>query len=1137
MMSAVITMSLLAAPAHAVPPPTAQPVKAPRPSGIPRYADARVAGRSTQPRAVTALTNLDFHRTRDAGPRRQADFVTAQVIVAPRAGSMISGPVARVDLDGPDRLRSGTHVSVERASGRVRARIPLTFAQRKDLARQRERGVSPKQTAASIRVVFRHHRDTSPARGIHEDLVSVGARARNGGHRLRLPAGRTTLSSSSAGIVRLANTTSNPLVTMAGPSSCMYDSVYNYGTYSGDHGSHLGTMNGVILQPGQSIASYVLNDTSDLDGLEDNGQGTPVLADYNDFLNDAYAQAAKRNAPNLPELLIPAGDDESPWLDMDLSIGFFAREVVKEIVDEGGLWETFASAAGDEAGLEEAELEAFAPFLETVATGTELFEEPFVELVAELITLFERSCDTHDGYIMIGATDQNHPWRQFAQVYDWGHAKPAVPPPGSQGFTSLSNGLVGNQATRFPLWVAPDSPIESSEPTWVDNSSPQISSWSFTESDTPVDDPAIVSWQPGSRDVTCRPNDPSRLDPPAGTPSTYDSLPPYQVLRHLDGSPADATNTYAVGLHYITGASTASVHYSRDGQTWQDLDIPAGDDTVTLPDDGNAVLVKCDVQVAEVFSKATVSGRTAIMGTRIPSDIIVGPDYVPSPPPGPAPADPGSYVRYPGPNGASSNLIPTLDGVSWVDAKGTGFRDQYSGAIQRYPRVRGQVRTADGLLWGTTAENQTSVTITRFDPVSNVSQPYTVPTTDYARGLMVGPDGALWVMWSGHLGRFDPRTTTFTSYPIATQNPGSLVTGPDGNLWVTSSGAYEIVTTSGQSRGLQASPQGLNGYWALGPANPWPNGLSAYALGTTKSAGIQVTSFIPGAWEQWSVPNLWQTYAGVVDAQGNLWFRGLTGSQSNDAVITRMAPDTTFTQFSLPYRPDTGMTVGTDGRLYVAGDATWDPTLMAISTGKGPATTPPAVGAIFTGATASCTPATWYRSASSAQRYWINAATGETIAQGDTYRPPSSMLGHLVQCVEVATLPWIQTPLTSFSDPVTVRGGFAVSGELLEQSPATPLVLPRRITANATTTIVSRPIMTKAGQKARVTVQAYRTGTARPARSRDWTLVRRAGAVKVRVHSRHNLTFEVRVKAPRTTKYAPLVMGRVYAVEVGNSKR
>jgi hypothetical protein len=98
-------------------------------------------------------------------------------------------------------------------------------------------------------------------------------------------------------------------------------------------------------------------------------------------------------------------------------------------------------------------------------------------------------------------------------------------------------------------------------------------------------------------------------------------------------------------------------------------------------------------------------------------------------------------------------------------------------------------------------------------------------------------------------------------------------------------------------------------------------------------------------------------------------------------------------------------------------------------------------------------------------------------------------------------------------------------------------VLPRRITANATTTIVSRPIMTKAGQKARVTVQAYRTGTARPARSRDWTLVRRAGAVKVRVHSRHNLTFEVRVKAPRTTKYAPLVMGRVYAVEVGNSKR
>jgi hypothetical protein len=231
------------------------------------------------------------------------------------------------------------------------------------------------------------------------------------------------------------------------------------------------------------------------------------------------------------------------------------------------------------------------------------------------------------------------------------------------------------------------------------------------------------------------------------------------------------------------------------------------------------------------------------------------------------------------------------------------------------------------------------------------------------------------------------------------------------------------------------------------------------------------------------------------------------------------------------------MTVGTDGRLYVAGDATWDPTLMAVSTGDGPATAPPAVGAIFTGATASCTPATWYRPPSTVQRHWINAATGKTIAQGDSYRPPSNMLGHLVQCVEVASLPWIQTPLTSFSDPVMVRGGFAVSGELLEQSPTTPLVLPRRITANATTTIVSRPVTTRAGQQARVTVKAYRTGTARPARSRDWTLIRRAGAVKVRVHSGHNLTFEVRIKAPRTKEYARLLMGRVYAVEVANSKR
>lgn len=1140
-LTGVLIAGLLASPPASADPSTGSTAARPTSgavAGVPRFADARVTTARRIPLRVTATTSLDIYRRKNRSAQQRADYVVAEVIVAGPAGRLARGRTQRLDLDGPDRLSKGNRMHLTRKDV-VRATLALTKPQRDLLRRQAAKGTTRTARARMIRVVFRHYRDGSSSRRIHEDVASVGALARSGGPRLRSAAPAAALTSSSPGQVRLSNGTDNPLVVMAGPNSCMYDSLYG-STYSGNHGSQLGTMNGVILQPGQAIQAYVLNDKSDLDGREDNQDGNGVLSDYNTYLNDAYAQAASRYPQDLPELIIPDGDDESPWLDMDLSIGFFGREVTENVIDEEGLWGAFAQEAGSEEGLTEAEIDAFAPFLETVATGVEFFEEPVVEIVLELVTLFENSCMTHDGYMMVGATDQAHPWRQFAQVYDWGDANPTIPAPGTQGFASLANGIVGNvvQATGD---VTADSPVQSSQPT----TSNGVSTWMFTEADEPVDDPAIVSWTPGTRDVTCRPKDAAALIPPAQvTPRVYDALPPYLKLRDFSGNSASAAgrapSDWLVGLHYISGDATGSVHYSADGQTWKDIDIPQGQDTVTLPDSAKAVLVKCDLQVAEIFSRATTSGRDALMGTRVASDIVTGPDYEGTPAPAPSPGAAGSATSYPGPRSATTSLIPTDDGMWWGEVGHSGFRRQSDGAVQWFPRGVASVRTPDGYLWGASTANGQPV-ITRFDPKSFQRTDFPVPTHAGITSMVQGPDGCLWYLQSAaYMGTFCPSTGFSQEFSIGLQYAQTLFAGPDGNLWVSNSTSLLKYDTRGQSVGvLPALWPGLQD-WTLGPdGDVWT--VASSFDSTHPTSLVKVNPAENACILVWScpvttyrTPALLSAYDGVFDAQGMFWYRGTSGATSDDAVIIRFNPQTqNSTQFAVPYHQFSPITVGTDGRIWSGGDPT-DNRLMAVSTGSGPAATPPTINAtVFAGATATCSPAIWSGNATVVRRYWTNAATGEVLEQGNTYAPPAAMVGQVIQCHEVATLPWVQAPLTADSVTVTVRGRYAASGALMQQSPTKPVTLPERITAKGTTTIMSKPITTVAGQRASVTVTATVTGTATPAKADQWSLVRRNGAVKVKLHTRKPLTLLVSVNAPGKGRYAALRIARVYRVEPG----
>lgn len=976
-------------------------------AGVPRYADARMVRRKAD--RVKAITRIDVYRRRDVSKRSQADYITAQVLVNRPRAKTIEGPVTRSDLDGPDRARRGARLRVVPKSGLVEATLPLTTRQRKAIGRLKAR-----QAKQAVKVVFRHYRDASKQRRIHEDIASVGATARFGGYRLRQPR-RTTLSSSSAGTVMLFNETANPLVIMAGPNSCMYDSMYG-ATYSGDHGSHLGTLNGVILQPAQSISAYVLNDKSDLDGQEENNYGTQVFDDYNDYLNDAWAQASAAGTPTLPELDLPEGDDESPWLDMDLSMGFFGREMLSELLDDEGLWGTFAAGEGAAAGLTETEIDAFAPFLETVATGAELFEEPVVEVVLELYELFANSCMSHDGYITIGAMDQTHPWRQFMQVYDWGNAQPSVPKPGKQGYTSLNNGIVGSVVSSTGT-TAPDSPTQSSEP-WILTTTPTTSIWYFREADTPVDQPAQISWDKGTRDVTCEAADPYTVGYPDIVPAAYDSMPPYQVTKYFDGSSAAGAGNYLIGLHYITGQSTGVVHYSQDGITWQDVDIPQWESTVTLPKDGKAVLVKCDLQVNEIFSNATLSGRKALMGTRVTSDIINGPDYVSPPTPGSDLPPAGSITLISGPTSGTQTLLPTPDGLWWANnGAGAGFRQQATGDVEQFPKAVARVMTPDGKLWATT---NTGTAMSSFDPSNNVRTDYPIKTHNPIWQMTLGPDGWIWFLESpGYLGKFNPANQSYVEYPLPLTSPTSLFTGPDSTIWVTTDGSYMRFSTTGQSQGPANSvPTGLGGPWAIGPApSGMGTGLAAWA--GQNSSTPQVVAIAGGTYRTWPAPNI-SIMGLTVDAQANVWIQGQTGSNTGGASINRMTPDGTFTQWPMPYRPSVPMTIGPDGQVYVGGDNYWDYRILRVSTGSSPAVKKPWVQGAFVAQGANCIAAQWYRPPSKVNRYWIDADTGKRLGSGDSLWLGMDLDGTNISCVEQATLPWLKTPVISVSDPVEV---------------------------------------------------------------------------------------------------------------------
>lgn len=187
------------------------------------------------------------------------------------------------------------------------------------------------------------------------------------------------------------------------------------------------------------------------------------------------------------------------------------------------------------------------------------------------------------------------------------------------------------------------------------------------------------------------------------------------------------------------------------------------------------------------------------------------------------------------------------------------------------------------------------------------------PAAAGAEGAMTrGPDGNLWFVGSGFVGRMSPRGEV-AKFPAPTTAASDVEAGPDGGIWFTAPGQVGRMGTDGAitlTRSVGGSAPG-----AVAPAE---NGSMLSTAG----------GFLSGVSADGAVSRLLAPTRSApsptarVSATPNAMVRGLDGAlwfvQSDPAGIGRIAPDGSITTTPLPQfgRDLAGIAVGPDNGLW-----------------------------------------------------------------------------------------------------------------------------------------------------------------------------------------------------------------------------
>lgn len=629
-------------------PPLALPSAVAQPGSMPTIdppgaLDVRLAktGATT---VVTGRSRILLHSSSGGVLPEQ---VTIQVSVRdPMTGTLIHGPEQVADVGGG----SAGPLTVDPVTGIVRIAMAVTTQQQRAIALT-GRVSGDRSAAASVRVRLTQSTDLSRSWPGREARGVVESRARWGG---RAPSTPPVPIRASGQTVTMQNSTGSPLVLLAGPAQCIYDNYYAT-TQRTNQQSFLGSMNGALLPPGTSLTVAITKDDEDLDGHNNDFFYQRVIDDYEQALQDSYAWLQLTGMPTLPQMDFPYASDNPLGLPAKLwqSIGLFVGHSLLDFAGEAGLWNTtwagLISQFPDYAGAISRIAVAVEPYVDLSVA----YFEVVIAIFQGLYTLFTNGCNSNPGYFLVGATDAYHPWRTFAQVYNWngGDIQNAYDKQAQRTYIATANGMIVQSAPAAA--VDPTSVVDNDlQAAFLPSGSKGNPVFTFQQPPHQAQSPAVVSVNRATRTVTCSltGSDASALDAnlaaqTANGPTAVMPVYPVPLWTSLTTGATEPIpplspawpRDYLVGFHYVTPAvlPTATVYWSENGQDFNtSMRIPAGATSVVIPESSALIpaanLVTCVVQAPEMWNvgqSPIPSMRGVLTGTMVPSDVAKGPDY------------------------------------------------------------------------------------------------------------------------------------------------------------------------------------------------------------------------------------------------------------------------------------------------------------------------------------------------------------------------------------------------------------------------------------------------------------------------------------------------------------------------------
>ena len=492
-------------------------------------------------------------------------------------------------------------------------------------------------------VAIRHEADVSTDHpGIDAQAIDA-KRARWAGAEPVAPIARPR---EIGGTVNFANTTPNPLILLAGPANCMYDT--NYPLNAGDTpgSDFLAQLNGAMLMPGVTLTTRTTK-SSDTQDSRYATTSSDVLTAYASAVSNNYSWFKKtasmgRYLPEIPaRSTLPA---EITGSQAQLIQTLLQQQAQDSLEEDGAIDQLYIEASmslGFTLALASAfEVTSDVPGIDQV-----------LAIIEDIIDVFLSSCNGTSGAFVAGATDAKHPWRQFVGLYTWAQSGKVDPqlfvaPSGETPYQPYANGMVARTFTTpvsASTTVVTDDQLNAlSTPT----SDPlgATTTFAFAQPDYNAEYPADIALN--GRTVTCglNPKDVGsqsasmRALTSNGTqwfltqyPQTaWQRLNDVRVVTSTMPTSPSGANAYVDAFTFLPANADGlmSVYTSPDGATWDaPILIPKGGSTTTIPSSRIARLVQCTSQSIETWANpVTVNGRRVVMGTRIMSDIVLGPD-------------------------------------------------------------------------------------------------------------------------------------------------------------------------------------------------------------------------------------------------------------------------------------------------------------------------------------------------------------------------------------------------------------------------------------------------------------------------------------------------------------------------------